>query len=176
MQKYTLFTLVLIFALAGRVGFSACHAVGPSAAGDGSGSNWSNRMNNLPKTLVRGDTYYLADGEYGNYTFTTPNSGTTVITIKKAQSYDFGRAADGCDDACNIGQLIDLQINDAANGHNADPHRVTARLERVAIGRLGGDVDFRRRAAQLAGGCLARGAPRGSRARPVQGPSAPSRL
>ena len=40
-------------------------------------------MRNLPTELVRGDTYYLADGEYGKYTFDTPNSGTSTITIKE---------------------------------------------------------------------------------------------
>ena len=53
-------------------------------------------MNKLPSTLVRGNTYYLADGSYGSYTFNTANSGTTRVTVKKAQSYDFGRTSDGC--------------------------------------------------------------------------------
>lgn len=84
-------------------GFAACHAVGPAATGDGSGSSWTNRMKNLPATLVRGDVYYLADGNYGTYTFSTPNSGTTTITIKKAQAYDYGRTSDGCTNDISAG-------------------------------------------------------------------------
>lgn len=41
----------------------------------------------FPATLVRGDTYCVADGDYsakGQRTFSTAVSGTTVITIKKA--------------------------------------------------------------------------------------------
>lgn len=82
---------------------AACHAIGPSATGDGSGTNWANRMNNLPATLVRGDVYYLADGEYGKYTFKTPNLGISRITIKKAQSYDYGRTSDGCTNDISAG-------------------------------------------------------------------------
>jgi len=82
---------------------TACHAVGPTAAGNGSGSDWNNRMGKLPGTLVRGDTYYLADGSYGSYSFTTANSATTRINIKKAQSYDFGRASDGCSNDISAG-------------------------------------------------------------------------
>ncbi len=94
--KHLLCMLILFFAVTADAAFGACHAVGTSATGNGSGSSWANRMNKLPANLVRGDTYYLADGQYGSYTFNTPNSGTTAITIKKAQTYDYGRAADGC--------------------------------------------------------------------------------
>ncbi|QHS50705.1 hypothetical protein [Edaphobacter sp. 12200R-103] len=96
MQNRFLVALFLFCTFIAGRSLAACHAVGPTGAGDGSGSNWANRMNNLPRTLTRGDVYYLADGDYGKYTFSTPNSGTTTITIKKAQSYDYGRASDGC--------------------------------------------------------------------------------
>jgi hypothetical protein len=93
--------LVLMFV--GAVpSFAACHAVGPSASGNGSGSDWNNRMK-LPSTLVRGDTYYLADGAYGSYSMNGPTTGTAVITLKKAQSYDFGRTADGCSNDISTG-------------------------------------------------------------------------
>lgn len=60
-------------------------------------------MASLPATLVRGDTYYLADGTYAAYNLTTANSGTTRITIKKAQSYDYGRTSDGCSNDISAG-------------------------------------------------------------------------
>jgi hypothetical protein len=62
------------------------------ASGNGSGTDWLNAMPALPAVLVRGDTYYLADGTYGRYTFNTPNSGSTQIAIKKATENDHGTA------------------------------------------------------------------------------------
>ena len=67
MGKISFAALSVILAAAAGNAFGACHAVGPSAAGNGSGSDWNDRMNKLPTTLVRGDTYYLMDGNYGNY-------------------------------------------------------------------------------------------------------------
>ena len=104
MRKCCLFALLLLmFAAAATESFAACHAVGPAASGNGSGADWNNRMNKLPSSLVRGDTYYLADGSYGKYSFSTANSGSTRITVKKAQSYDFGRASDGCSNDISAG-------------------------------------------------------------------------
>jgi hypothetical protein len=96
MKKLFLFILWLIVGCVTIQAVAACHAVTPSGAGAKSGASWSNAMSQLPATLVRGDTYYVADGNYAQYHFTTPNSGTTTVTIKKAQSYDFGRSSDGC--------------------------------------------------------------------------------
>ena len=70
-----------------------CHVVTPSGGGNRSGSDWNNAMAGLPSTLVRGDTYFMADGGYRAYSFNTADSGTTVITIKKAT------ATDHCTDA-----------------------------------------------------------------------------
>jgi hypothetical protein len=103
-KTFFLCPLVLFFSAVSS--FAACHAVGPTGAGDGSGSTWSNRMNKLPSKLVRGDIYYLMDGSYGSYSFTTPNSGTNRITVKKAQSYDYGRAADGCSNDISTGWTV----------------------------------------------------------------------
>jgi hypothetical protein len=103
MRKFYPLVLLLIFSASVTQCFAACHAVGPSAAGNGSGSDWSNRMNKLPGTLQRGDTYYLMDGSYGSYSMNTANSGTTPITVKKAQSYDFGRSSDGCSNDISAG-------------------------------------------------------------------------
>jgi hypothetical protein len=84
---------LLIFAcLAIPQAFAACHAVGPTATGSGSGADWSDMMA-APKgtSWVRGDIYYLADGNYGNsLSIQTALSGTTTIELRKAQSYDNG--------------------------------------------------------------------------------------
>ncbi len=104
MKKIAFPLLSIAVLLCVPLSFGACHAVGASATGNGSGSDWNNRMNKLPATLVRGDTYYLADsadGAYGNYTFNT--SGSTLTTIKKSQSYDYGRTSDGCTNDISAG-------------------------------------------------------------------------
>ena len=69
--------------------FAAFHAVSPSGSGTRSGADWNNAYANLPGTLIRGDVYCLADGNYGNHlSLSTPASGTLTIELRKAQSYD----------------------------------------------------------------------------------------
>ncbi len=62
------------------------------AAGRNDGTDWVNAYTKLPASLKRGDTYYLADGNYGSAVFSTANSGTATITIKKATDADHGTA------------------------------------------------------------------------------------
>jgi len=80
------------------------HAVVPSTlcANNGDGTSWNcaassggaGAFRGLPSTLVRGDVYYLADGNYGNHlSLSASDSGTKVIELRKAQSYDFGSMA-----------------------------------------------------------------------------------
>lgn len=61
-----------------------------STSGTGSCTGWAtaNACAQLPATLVRGDTYCVADGSYSALDLTTPDSGTTTITIKKAVDGD----------------------------------------------------------------------------------------
>ena len=60
------------------------YCVRPGATGANNGSDWNNAYTSLPASLVRGATYYLAAGNYGSYNFNTPDSGTSVITIRAA--------------------------------------------------------------------------------------------
>jgi hypothetical protein len=69
---------------------AASHYVRAGASGSGSGADWGTAYPSLPSTLVRGDTYYIADGNYGGYSFDTPNSGEQYIYIKKATASDHG--------------------------------------------------------------------------------------
>jgi len=64
--------------------------VTPSGAGCKNGADWNNAFARLPAILVRGSAYYIASGNYGFYTFNTPESGASVITIKKATTADHG--------------------------------------------------------------------------------------
>ncbi len=60
------------------------------ARGKGNGSDWANAYPALPETLVRGNTYYIADGTYSGVIFHAPESGQTLITVKKATALDHG--------------------------------------------------------------------------------------
>jgi hypothetical protein len=79
--------LTALFLTSGTM--AANRYVRAGASGDGSGSDWNNAYLELPATLVRGDTYYVADGTYGTYSFRNV-PGTALITIKKATSADHG--------------------------------------------------------------------------------------
>jgi len=67
---------------------AANHYVRPGATGNG--SDWNDALGALPDRLTRGDTYYLADGKYGNYEFNDKESGTLFIYLKKAVASDHG--------------------------------------------------------------------------------------
>ena len=61
------------------------------AAGAGTGVDFINATTDLPASLVRGDTYYVAGSAtctYAVHTFNDAESGTSVITIKKANAAD----------------------------------------------------------------------------------------
>ncbi len=68
--------------------------VGPSATGDGSGSDWGNQKALASGTYIRGNTYYLADGTYSDGVTldktTALLSGTQLITFKKATPLHHG--------------------------------------------------------------------------------------
>ena len=61
------------------------------ATGSNNGSDWTNAYTDLPESITRGDTYYVADGSYGGHTINQP--GTSIITIKKATVSDHGTDA-----------------------------------------------------------------------------------
>ncbi len=79
--------------------------VRPDATGRNDGSDWANAYTALPSSLVRGDTYYLADGNYGSRTFADANSGTAVITVRKATQADHGTDS-GWTSAYGDGQAV----------------------------------------------------------------------
>lgn len=86
----TLVLFFVLFCLGSSSAFAACHAVTPSGSGSRTGADWSDSFAGIPSTLTRGDIYYFADGNYGTYTFSQADSGTTTIEFRKAQSYDDG--------------------------------------------------------------------------------------
>lgn len=75
------------------VGEAANHYIRDGASGDG--SDWSNACDDFAgscavASMVRGDTYYVADGAYAARTFNKAASSNLVITIKKATASDHG--------------------------------------------------------------------------------------
>lgn len=68
---------------------AATYCVGPTATGNGSGSDWNNQLA-WSTSFTRGNTYYVADGNYASKTLSTATSGTTLITVKKATASDHG--------------------------------------------------------------------------------------
>ncbi len=79
-----LFTLLFLFPFSLLAATLYC---GPTATGNGSGSDFNNRLA-LPNTtgFVRGNTYVLIEGSYGAKTFSTANSGSTLIIIRKGNA------------------------------------------------------------------------------------------
>src|SRR3989344_9456483 len=80
--------IILAILFLPKISLAANRYVRQGATGLPNGTDWTNAYTSLPATLTRGDTYYIADGTYGGYTFDDPTSGSTIITIKKATISD----------------------------------------------------------------------------------------
>src|SRR5262245_1738037 len=91
-----------LVALSPGIVWAADVCVAPQASGSGDGSDWDNAKawSDAP---TRGDTWLLADGDYEGKTLDVPESGATVITIKKATVDDHGPDS-GWDDTRGDGQ------------------------------------------------------------------------
>jgi chitodextrinase len=83
----------LVFGLSAEAIGQTTHYVWSGAPAGGNGSSWSSAWRTLPSSLVRGHTYYIADGNYPSYTFNTPTNGSQFIYIKKATVADHGTDA-----------------------------------------------------------------------------------
>jgi hypothetical protein len=71
--------------------FGANYCVRQGATGAQTGADWVNAYTNLPATLVRGSTYYVADGtNYKLNIHSRADSNTNMITIRKATEADHG--------------------------------------------------------------------------------------
>lgn len=97
--------LILASLLVASTVLAANRYVRAGATGANNGTDWNNAFTAIPTTLARGDTYYIADGSYGNYTVNTVASGATFIWIKKATVADHGTST-GWSDAYGDGQAL----------------------------------------------------------------------
>lgn len=133
---------------------AALRFVRPGATGNASGSDWQNALPSLPQSLVRGDTYYLADGNYGNYTFDDNASGTALITIRKCTASDHGTetgySATYCDGQASFGTMtftrpyyvIDGATRNESNWKSATAYGISTsevRASRLDGGHIGSD-------------------------------------
>lgn len=82
---------------------AADHYVRAGATGSASGADWTNAWTALPAKLVRGDVYYVADGDYGALQLDQAEAGTERITIQKATAANHGTSA-GWNDSYGAGQ------------------------------------------------------------------------
>ena len=93
----------------------ANHYIRAGATGTADGSDWTNAFTHIPKNalhatgafLTRGDTYYVASGDYSDVSisYNTAASGALVITFKKATVADHGTET-GWSDAYATGQAV----------------------------------------------------------------------
>jgi len=90
MNKPLTLTLLSLFYIIPNLLMAADHYVRAGATGSNDGSDWNNAWISLPASLVRGETYYVADGNYPDYTFDDVESGSDHIYIKKATASDHG--------------------------------------------------------------------------------------
>ena len=120
--------IIYILCLLSTTVFAAQHYVRSDATGNNNGTDWNNAYTSLPSTLVRGDTYYVADGTYPNYTFDDAENGLSYIIIKKATIEDRGTSI-GWNESYGDGQAFfsyplnfrtDYWIFDGVVGNGAD--------------------------------------------------------
>jgi hypothetical protein len=90
MKNKILISLGFILFLPSLVSAQDYHYVRSGAAGSNDGSDWNNAWTQLPQSLQRGHTYYIADGNYPSYVFDDTESGSQYIYIKKATQSDHG--------------------------------------------------------------------------------------
>ena len=60
------------------------------ASGAGNGASWTDAYAALPASLVRGATYYIADGNYPGHNFKDAEDGSKMIYVKKATPASHG--------------------------------------------------------------------------------------
>jgi len=103
-RSFCVYCLAVLVSLAPSLtAYAAILCVGPTATGNGSGSDWNN-LKAWSGTPSRGDTWYLVDGDYSGKTFNVVNSGATLITIKKATVANHGGISEGWNDTLGDGQ------------------------------------------------------------------------
>jgi hypothetical protein len=98
MRRVLIILLLFLLFVISDIAFAANHFIRPGPNGGNygreDGSDWNNAFDGFPETMIRGDTYYIAGGDYDmgkygaanneTYIFDDPEDGNTYIYIKKA--------------------------------------------------------------------------------------------
>ena len=79
---------IVLIALASPA-WAANHYIRAGATGSSTGNDWLNAYTDIPATLIRNDTYYIAGGNYGKHTFNSI-AGTSYVYLKKATAAECG--------------------------------------------------------------------------------------
>ena len=103
-RRVCIWATVLLMLSASQT-LAANHYIRAGASGSNNGSNWTNAWTALPSTMQRGDTYYVADGQYASVALDDALSGTQTITVKKATVADHGTGT-GWNDSYGDGQAV----------------------------------------------------------------------
>lgn len=110
-QKLTMIYCIFILTL-GFIGFvyadiadAADWYINSDAAGAYTGHNWDDAWTSLPQTLIRGDTYWVSDGSYSEYTFSDAGADTLYIQVRKATIAQHGTDV-GWNDSFGDGQAV----------------------------------------------------------------------
>jgi hypothetical protein len=82
--------LLSILILSSLSGHAGKHYIRAGATGDTCADWGRNACSDLPTTLVRGDTYYVATGTYAKHLFKDSDSGSTIIRVQAATIADHG--------------------------------------------------------------------------------------
>ena len=80
-KRITAFGLLFLLC---TLSYSEEYYVRMGADGAQTGKTWKDAFTDLPAKLIRGSTYYIADGVYKNRIFNDPEAGTVPIIIRKA--------------------------------------------------------------------------------------------
>lgn len=114
-RQRLLATIAMLFFFAALLtgsSHAACHVVRQGGSGANTGADWNNALSDLPSSLVRGDIYYMAAGQYGRHTFRDADSGQQLIQVRAATASDHctdtgwnagtmvGQAVFSCSSAC----------------------------------------------------------------------------
>jgi hypothetical protein len=104
MRNFLLLVLGLLSGVLNLVAQPTYH-VRAGATGAYNGLDWANAFTSLPATLIRGATYYVADGTYPGYFFDDAPDGEKFITVKKAIQTDHGSSV-AWDNSYGDGQAV----------------------------------------------------------------------
>ncbi len=106
MNRLVFCCVVLVSLLSPEISLAQpTYCVSEGGSGRRDGSDWGNALAALPATLIRGATYYVAGGSYAGFAFKTVESGTNLVTVKKATSSEHGTNL-GWTDAYAQGQSV----------------------------------------------------------------------